>query len=125
MMRFAWPTLAHEFSVQQSRDILPPLDGSAWRPKVVPGTQQYQVSLLNRPLVNMLIVERGTRHFPPTSYQHTPWEDLVSTTCLKKWPRLVLEMWPANAQMWSKGPVCKARTTVRSDMQYYTRCWVV
>jgi hypothetical protein len=125
MMRFAWPTLEHKLSVQRSRDILPPLGSSEWNPKVVPGTHRYRASLLNKRPVDMLIVEPGTRQLPPTSYQRIPWEDLVSTTCLKKRPRLVLEMWSANAQMWSKGPLCKARATVWSDMEYHTRCRVV
>jgi hypothetical protein len=91
----------------------------------VAGTHQHPAKLLNTHPVDMLIVEQGTCQFPPTSYLRTPWEDLVSKTCLKKRPRLILELWSANAQMWSKGPLCKARTTVWNDLEYHTRCRVM
>jgi hypothetical protein len=88
MMRFAWPTLEHEFFVRQSRDILPPLGSSEWKPKVVPGTYRYPASLLTKRPVDMLIVERGTRKLPPTSYRPfavhqrvPPQNSRISSTC--------------------------------------------
>jgi hypothetical protein len=70
----------------------------------------------------MLVVERGTKQRPPTDLRRTAWEDLIDKTFQKRRPRLVLEVWHTNAQLWSKGPMCKGRTTVWEEFGYVTRC---
>ena len=75
--------------------------------------------------MDLLVVDQGSKFKPPTHFARTPWEELVSTTQPSRKPRLVIETWPASAQMWSKGPMSKARIATWTMLGYETRCKVV
>jgi hypothetical protein len=123
-MRLAWPSLEHKCSARRN-DAKQPEAGDPKGPKEFRGTQRFQNSLLNKIPVDMIVVERGTKQRPPTDLQRTAWEDLIDKTFWKCRTRLVLEMWHTNTQPWSKGPMCKGRTTVWEELGYVARCRTV
>jgi hypothetical protein len=90
-----------------------------------PGDQRYPRKLLNRQPVDLLVVELGIDHRPPTTLKRSAWEDLVQHTYPRNRPRVVLETWTGSAQLWSSGPVCKGRTTVWDELGYTTRCRLI
>jgi hypothetical protein len=71
--------------------------------------------------VDLLTVKRGNETKPPLTYERDSWEKLVSRTPADKQPQVVIESWPPNAQLWTKGPTCKSTTTRWEDLNYVLR----
>jgi hypothetical protein len=115
-MRLAWPSLRHVFSAACNTIDLPPPMGVSKKPRLFQGTHRYPPDLLNQHPVNLRTVNRGSNYQPPATYARSPWANLVSTTRSPNRPQLLIETWPASAQMWNKGPVSKAHTTIWNDL---------
>jgi hypothetical protein len=112
LVRLAWPSLQHVFSVRRNEVELPPPLGSPTKPRILQGVHRYPPNLLNQQPVDLLVVDQGSQYKPPTKWERTPWEVLVNATKPKRRPRLVIEAWPGSAQLWSKGPMSKIHTTI-------------
>jgi hypothetical protein len=125
LMRLAWPSLKHVFSVRRNNVNLPSPAGVTAPPKIIQGVHRYPPNLLNQHPVDLLVVDQGSLYQPPVKYERTPWEVLLDTTHTKRQPRIVIETWTSSAQMWNKGPMSKAHTTIWTDLGYCTRCKVV
>jgi hypothetical protein len=123
-MKEAWPSLEHKFSVRRNGIELV-CDVGASQPAVYFGHHRYPSTLLKKHPVDLLAVESGYLKTPPTKYSRTAWSTLVEGTPQECQPRVVIETWPASAQMWRQGPICKSHTTVWKEMRYTTRCCVV
>jgi hypothetical protein len=69
-MRYAWSRLTHKFSVRRQSekaacvDLLPKP-----KPQIFVGHNRYRKDLLEKCPVDLLVVERGTFHHPPTSLE--------------------------------------------------------
>ena len=124
LMKEAWPSLEHKFSVRRSAIELAG-DAGTNKPTIYLGHHRYPAILLKKHPVDLLAVENGYLKTPPIKYSRTAWTNLVEGTPQECRPRVVVETWPASAQMWRQGPICKAHTTVWKEMGYTTRCRVV
>jgi hypothetical protein len=78
-------------------------------------------TLLSKFPVDLLTVERGFSNEPPLTCERDTWEKLVSRTEKSKQPRVIIETWPPNAQLWTKGPTCKSTVTRWHEMDYVSR----
>jgi hypothetical protein len=120
VMRSAWPKLDHVFSVRRSDE-----DGvgeSSPEPThTFRETHRLPKKLLTNCPVDLLIIEQGDETKPPLSFDWKPWEKLISRTDPANQPRVVIESWPPNAQLWTKGPACKSTTTRWHEMDYVSR----
>jgi hypothetical protein len=67
------------------------------------------------------VVEQGHLKKPTPTYKREPWEDLIEHTRPENRPKLVVETWPASAQLWIKGPMCKP-VSFRWDKQGFESC---
>ena len=121
-MRAAWPKLQHVFSVRRSGDSWIDGERSPEPDQVWKEPHRLSNTLLSRSPVDLLIVERGFSTEPPLHYQRDTWEKLVSRTETSKRPRVIIESWPPNAQLWTKGPTCKSTTTRWDELDFVTRC---
>jgi hypothetical protein len=93
-----------------------------WAPDFVfPGQNRFPRNLLNTNPVDLLTVERGFMTRPPTTYEASAWENLLSSTLCENRPELVIETWPSYAQLWSKGPACKSTVARWEDLGYASR----
>ena len=119
-MRAAWPKLEHVFSVRRNEEKIEGEESP--EPKnVLKEPHRLPNKLLMDFPVDLLTIERGYATKPPTTYEHTSWEKLISRTEEKNRPRVVIESWPPNAQLWTKGPTCKSTTTRWENMHYVSR----
>ena len=118
--RAAWPALTHVFSVRRHGDKVESPEVAD--PKhVYQGHHRYPHEMLNRHPVDLLAVEMGYQQRPTERYDWQPWETVVVNTLLTKRPRVVIEMWPPNAQLWSKGPACKSTIARWHELGYVSR----
>jgi hypothetical protein len=122
LMKYAWPSLDHKFSVRRNDT---KLVGDNSKTVVVLGHHRSPTDLLRKNPVDLLTVEQGHLKSPPVKYSRTAWEDLIKRSPKDCRPRAVIETWPASAQMWRQGPVCKAHTTVWKEMGFVTRCHLI
>jgi hypothetical protein len=119
-MRAAWPTLKHVFSVRRHGEKLE--SAVAAEPDhIIYGHHRYSATMLTKHQVDLLAVERGYQRRPMESYDWQPWETVVVNTNLALRPRIVIEMWPSNAQLWSKGPACKSTISRWHELGYVSR----
>ena len=77
-MRVAWPSLTHVFAVRRLNDFCS-LDNEAVYVRTGP---RCPLNLLVRKPVDLLIVEQGHIHLPPTNLSESNWETLVKSTPL-------------------------------------------
>ena len=119
-MRVAWPKLEHVFSVRRSEE---KIEGEASpSPKqVLREPHRLPNKLLMDFPVDLLTIEQGHVTKPPLTYERTSWEKLISRTTADNRPRVVIESWPPNAQLWTKGPTCKSNITRWQEMKYVSR----
>jgi hypothetical protein len=104
-MRAAWPRLNHTFSIRRDGEIVTG-ENSPEPKEIVIGHHRFSNNLLNQSPVDMLTVEQGYIQQPPVTYERQAWEKLIAQTKTECHPRVVVEIWPSNAQLWSKGPAC-------------------
>jgi hypothetical protein len=122
-MRYAWSRLTHKFSVRRQSetaafaDLLPKP-----KPQIFVGHNRYRKDLLEKCPVDLLVVERGTFHHPPTSLESSPWENLVNTTTVSNRPKVVIEIWAPPAQLWNRGPMSKSCVSRWKAHDYITHC---
>jgi hypothetical protein len=88
---------------------------------VIAGHPRLPRYLLNQGPVDMLTIKRRYATQPSTPYKWQSWEKVISKTELKCHPRVVLEVWPLNAQLWSKGPTCKSTMSRWQELDYVAR----
>jgi hypothetical protein len=120
-MRAAWPKLEHIFSVRRS-DKKTSDEGKSPEPKYVfKEPHRLPNNLLNDFPVDLLIIEQGADTRPTPDYEQKTWEKLIYRTQESNQPRVVIESWPPNAQLWTKGPACKSTVTRWHDMDYVSR----
>jgi hypothetical protein len=123
VMRAAWPKLEHVFSVRRSEKEEEEVEGerSPEPSHVLREPHRLSNALLSKFPVDLLTVERGFSTKPPLKYERDTWEKLISRTEKKNQPREVIEAWPPNAQLWTKGPTCKGTMTRWHEMDYVSR----
>ena len=121
-MRAAWPKLEHVFSVRRGDDEEIEGEKSPEPSHVLGEPHRLPNTLLSKRPVDLLTVERGFATKPPLKYERDAWEKLISRTEKSNQPRVIIEAWPPNAQLWTKGPTCKSTTTRWHEMDYVTRC---
>ena len=119
-MRSAWPKLDHVFSVRRS-DGNGESEASPEPTKILREPHRLPKELLNNFPVDLLTIEQGDATKPPLSFEQHPWEKLISRTSPENRPRVVIESWPPNAQLWTKGPACKSTTSRWHDLNYVSR----
>jgi hypothetical protein len=119
-MRVAWPKVNHVFSVRRS-DGNGKSEASPEPTKVFQEPHRLPNELLNDFPVDLLTIEQGGATKPPLSFKRHPWEKLISRTSPENQPRVVVESWPPNAQLWTKGPACKSTTSRWHDLNYVSR----
>jgi hypothetical protein len=123
VMRAAWPKLEHVFSVRRSNEGEIKGQMSPEPRHVLKERHRLPNNLLSKFSVHLLAIERGFSTKPPLNYkQDAWWEKLISRTEWSKRPQVILEAWPPNAQLWTKGPTCKSTTTHLHEMEYTTQC---
>ena len=123
-MRFAWEELRHVFSVRKQGETVPnATTGSG--PQIFYGHHRYSLDLLNKNPVDLLVVDQGTNTQPPNQYSRNPWEEVVEASTPPNKPKVVVEAWPATAQLWSKGPMNKACVTRWQKQGYTSHCKLV
>ena len=71
--------------------------------------------------VDLLTIEQGFVTLSPLDYERKPWEKLITRTESTNQSQVVIESWPPNAQLWTKGPACKSVVTRWHDMGYVSR----
>jgi hypothetical protein len=120
VMRAAWPKLEHVFSVRRSGDSWVKGERSPEPDQVWKEPHRLSNTLLSNSPVDLLTVERGSLRSPSCSTNI--WEKLVSKTETSKRPRVILESWPPNAQLWTKGPTCKSTTTRWNELDFVSQC---
>jgi hypothetical protein len=120
VMRAAWPKLDHVFSVRRS-DGEREEDESPKPKNVLREPHRLPKNLLTDFPVDLLTVEQGHATKPPLDYERRPWEKMISQTNTANQPRVVLEAWPPNSQLWTKGPTCKSTLTRWQNMEYVSR----
>jgi hypothetical protein len=89
---------------------------------IIDGHLRYSPKVLEQAPVDVLVVEQGHLKHPTRKYQRENWEELVAQTPSKQRPKVVIEAWPASAQSWLKGPVCKATLTRWKDQGFDSHC---
>jgi hypothetical protein len=114
--------LEHIFSVRRSDNDKIRGKNSPEPRQILKEPHRLPNTLLNNFPVDLLTVERGFSTKPPLKYERDAWEKLISRTEQSRRPRVILEAWPPNAQLWTKGPTCKSTTTRWHEMDYVTRC---
>lgn len=122
-MRHAWGGLKHRFSVRRANERkLPSVPNSGNELIVFTGHHRYKDRLLEDNKVEVLVVERGFYHQPPTSISKESWEDLIEKTTTECRPLVVIESWAPSAQLWRYGPMGKASTSRWVTNGYITHC---
>jgi hypothetical protein len=120
-MRAAWPELDHVFSVRRSDEEEVEGEGSPKPKLLLKGPHRLPNKLLMDSPVDLLTIEQGHATKPPLTYERNSWEKLISRTKESERPRVVIESWPPNSQLWTKGPACKSTTTRWQKMSYVSR----
>ena len=120
VMRAAWPKLDHLFSVRRSNEE-GKSEASPEPAHVFREPHRLPNELLNKHPVDLLTIEQGVSSKPPSNFERHTWEKLVSRTRPENRPRVVIEAWPPNAQLWTKGPACKSTTSRWHDLNYVSR----
>jgi hypothetical protein len=116
VVRAAWPRLEHVFSVRRSEEEEIEGEGSPKPSHAFKEPHRLFNTMLSKFPVYLLTVERGSSNKPPLKYERETWEKLVSRTESSKQPRVIIEAWPPNAQLWTKGPTCKSTMTRWHEM---------
>ena len=119
-MRAAWLRLEHLFSVRRSYEE-GKSEASPESTPVVREPHRLSNGLLNQHPVHLLTIEQGVSSKPPLNSERHAWEKLVSRTKPEYRPRVVIEAWPPNAQLWTKGPACKSTTSRWHNLNYVSR----
>ena len=125
-MRYAWRGLKHKFSVRRQSDTVPVVDHlPCSRPTIFVGHNRYRKDLLEKCPVDLLVVERGAFHQPPSTLERSPWESLVYNTTIPNRPKVVFELWAPSAQLWNRGPTSKACVSRWNTHDYTTHCRLI
>jgi hypothetical protein len=96
-------------------------EGSPKPKHLLKGPHRLPNKLLMDSPVDLLTIEQGHATKPPLTYERNSWEKLISRTKESERPRVVIESWPPNSQLWTKGPACKSTTTRWQEMSYVSR----
>jgi hypothetical protein len=121
VIRAAWPKLEQFFSVRRSNKKMSD-EGKSPEPKYVfKEPHRLPNNLLNDFPVDLLIIEQGADTRPTPDYERKTWEKLIYRTQESNKPRIVIESWPPNAPLWTKGPACKSTVARWHDMDYVSR----
>jgi hypothetical protein len=121
VMRVAWPRLEHVFSVRRGNEETGQ-KGTSPKPRhVLYEPHRLPNTLLTSLPVDLLIIEQGSTTKPPLRNERNAWEKLISRTDRSYRPRVILESWAPNAQLWTKGPACKTTISLWHDLMYVTR----
>jgi hypothetical protein len=115
----SWKTVEHRFSVRRQGELVESLRSPEPKQVFPGGSHRLPKDLLDRCPVDMLVVEQSFKTQIPTRHEPYSWEEIVEHTNYRPW--LVIESWPANAQIWMKGPASKYHDTIWSKMGYVSR----
>jgi hypothetical protein len=121
VMRAAWPKLEHLFSVRRSDEKTSDEEKSPEPKYVFKEPHRLPNNLLNDFPVDLLTIEQEADTRPTPDYERSTWEKLIYRTRESNQPKVIIESWPPNAQLWTKGPACKSTVTRWHDMEYVSR----
>jgi hypothetical protein len=117
-MRGAWVALNQEFAIRRPDDEVDGVKGHGAK-TVVYGHHRFPKDLLCEHPVDLLVVEQGFKTKAPTTLAPYAWEIITEAATRK--PRLIVETWAGNAQIWTKGPASKYQETRWKNQGYVTR----
>lgn len=120
-MRDAWPNLRQVFSVQRREDNPGPQKTGT---EVFYDQRRFPKDFLSKHPVDLLIVDKGT-HTPPVDFSPQGWQNLLRDSATTHRPGVVVEVWPSNAQLWTKGPMVKQWIRRWDQWGYQSRCKLV
>ncbi|CAJ1948034.1 unnamed protein product [Cylindrotheca closterium] len=106
VMRYAWPKISVSFSIRYEGDNIPLCFSGP--PLVGIGPHRLRQNLLTNYPKDLLVIERSHYCRPTKTPRKEEWELLISGTPPLQRPRIVIESWQADAQLWKFGPVNKA-----------------
>jgi len=119
-MRYAWPKIEVVFSIRNADDTT--LQGFTDPLVVGMGPHRVWARLLTRHPVDLMLIERGLYGKPKTDLRGDAWEEMVKRTTSTKRPRIIMESWRSDAQLWRFGPMSKATTTRWTELGYNVHC---
>lgn len=125
LMRFAWPSLDHKFSVRRQLDSEFPEVEHVNTRRIGGGPHRFPRKLLSRNPVDLLVVDRGFQLEPPHDYRHLPWEELVTGTPQERRPEVIIEVWGPSSHLWGKGPMNKACVSRWANKGFQSYCRMV
>ncbi|CAJ1956285.1 unnamed protein product [Cylindrotheca closterium] len=118
-IRYAWPKISVSFSIPYEKDTIPLCFSGP--PLVGIGPHRLRQNLLTNYPVDLLVIERSHYCRPTKTPRKEEWELLISGTPPLQRPRIVIESWQADAQLWKFGPVSKASWKQWEDLGYGTQ----
>jgi hypothetical protein len=113
-MAEAWPALEHVFAS----------GGYHSKAEYILPQGRLKGSLLDQHPVDLVVVERGQFHKPPTILEANikpKWEILISNAKVKNRPKVIIEMWPDKAATWEEGPMSKSNLVRWQHLGYASR----
>jgi hypothetical protein len=118
--------MTHKFSVRCQSDVVSPINTLPLsRPNVFVGHNRYRKDLLQELPLDLLVVERGTFHQPPSTLERRPRENLVYQANVINRPKVVIKVWASLAQVWNRGPMSKACVSRWKTHDYVTHCRLI
>ena len=122
-MRAAWPKLEYVFSVRRSNEE-GKSEASPEPAHVIREPHRLSNGLSNQhPVhpVHLLTIEQGISSKFAFEFRAIRLGKLVGRMKPENRPRVVIESWPPNTQLWTKGPACKSTTSRWYDLNYVSR----
>ena len=116
-MRAAWPKLEYVFSVRRSNEE-GKSEASPEPAHVIREPHRLSNGLLNQHPVYLLTIEQGISSKFAFEFRAIRLGKLVGRMKPENRPRVVIESWPPNTQLWTKGPACKSTTSRWYDLNY-------
>ena len=108
-MRYAWPKLELVFSIRLQGETLP---SDLIDPPVVRlGPHRPWKGFLCLHPVELLVIEKGNSKHPTSSPRREPWEEMVDSTPPTTQPKVVIEAWRSDPNLWKYGPMSMSVTT--------------
>lgn len=119
-MRYAWPKLRLQFSIRENGERLP--NDLEDPPFTRTGPHRPWPNLLVHHPVDVLVIEKGSYRRPRSVPKKEPWEETVGAAPPEKRPKVVIEAWRSDPNLWQYGPMSKSATTRWKELGYTVNC---
>ena len=120
-MRYAWPKIKVVFSIHHENDTRPP---NQQDPSTILkiGPHRDWPKLFAQHPVDLVVVEKGDLCLPRKSPHPEAWEKSIAALQPLQRPKLVIEAWRSDAQLWVNGPASKSTLTRWKKLGYNLHC---